>query len=122
MLAQIEPIFQTPELSSIPSSTFRCECRKGRFPRFLPDGSKNRQSCKAPGKHAKDIGWRKPYLPNNTRAMGWTIDPDVITAWASRWPNMNFGIATGNPLTVVDVDSDGGLAYIESLEAIHGEL
>jgi hypothetical protein len=45
-----------------------------------------------------------------------------ITAWWSRWPNANVGIATGAPsgLLVVDLDGKEGLASWADLEATHG--
>lgn len=52
--------------------------------------------CDSPGKHPR-VKWHDEK----------TTDPDVITAWWTKWPDSNIGIATGpeSDLWVVDVDN-----------------
>lgn len=54
-----------------------------------------------------------------------TTDPQVITAWWTRWPAANLAVRSGvdSGILVVDIDPDrGGEATIAALEAEHGEL
>jgi hypothetical protein len=54
-----------------------------------------------------------------------TTDPGRVSAWWSRWPRANIGLATGpgSGLLVVDVDGrGGGYAALARLEAAHGAL
>jgi hypothetical protein len=41
--------------------SLRCTCHRGKFPEFLPDGSKNPAYCRAPGKHYMDYEPNRPY-------------------------------------------------------------
>ena len=70
------------------------------LPLHAPAGAKcscGRRECSSPGKHPKTM--------NGSKAA--TTDSVQITKWWDMWPDSNVGIATGNGLTVLDVESYG---------------
>jgi putative DNA primase/helicase len=71
-------------------------------------------SCQHPGKH--------PRTPNGVH--GATTDRKRIKTWLAKWPNANFGIATGrrSGIFVLDVDGTVGKASLEALQDRHGRL
>jgi Bifunctional DNA primase/polymerase, N-terminal len=79
-----------------------CSCSKG-------------GACPNAGKHPRIADWVEQA----------SADPEVIAAWAARWPDGNTGIATGaaSGFFVLDVDpGNDGPATLEALELEHGEL
>ncbi len=78
-----------------------CSCSRGK-------------QCPAPGKHPRINKWQTD----------WTKDHAQVKAWLKRWPNMNVGIATGEPsgVIVLDVDGEEGMESLRELEIKHGEL
>jgi hypothetical protein len=87
------------------------------FPCHAPD-HRGRCSCDDP--RCESVGKH----PRTRRGVhDATMDPDTITRWGARWPNMNIGIATGNGLVVLDVDPrHGGDESLAELEHEHGDL
>lgn len=101
-----------------PVADGRCTCWKG-------------HACKSAGKH--------PIIPNAHRkgdplkgtcrgecgrrghgVLDASSDPATITAWFEEWPDANLGLATGEGLTVIDVDPrHDGYASLAALEAAH---
>ena len=74
-----------------------------------------RKVCGSIGKH--------PHTRNGYKDA--TTDEATISAWWTRWPNANIGIATGmiSGLVVLDVDPrNGGDTNLEQLEVQHGPL
>lgn len=73
------------------------------------------RECRNPGKH--------PRTPNGCKAA--TTDLAQITAWWTRWPNANIGLATGlaSGLVVLDIDprNHGDATFAELVER-HGDL
>lgn len=69
------------------------------------------RDCRCPGKH--------PRLPGGYK--GASLDPGEVSAWWSRWPDGNVGIATGAAgLLVVDVDPrNGGRDTLTRLRDLH---
>ena len=65
------------------------------------------RSCASPGKHPRVKGGFKAA----------TTDVAQITAWWSKWPEANIGIATGAGLTVVDLDGPEGAAQLATMVA-----
>src|SRR5205823_8714781 len=51
-----------------------------------------------------------------------TTDRATIEAWWNTWPEANIGIATGNGLTVLDIDGEVGRAELIALIERHGPL
>lgn len=78
-----------------------CSCPKG-------------PKCPSPGKHPRIKEWQK----------NGTIEAAQVRAWLKRWPNMNFGILTGEPsgVIVLDVDGPEGEESLASLEKKYGQL
>jgi putative DNA primase/helicase len=72
------------------------------------------ESCQHPGKH--------PRTPNGVHDA--TTDRKRIKAWLEKWPNANFGIATGHRsgIFVLDVDGKVGEASLEALQDRYGRL
>jgi len=62
-----------------------CTCRRG-------------AECPNAGKHPRTANGFKDA----------TTDPKQIEAWWDKWPQANIGIATGNGLTVMDIDGEAG--------------
>jgi len=56
------------------------------------------KECSSPGKH--------PHTPNGLKDA--TTNESTIRAWFKQWPNSNIGIATGEGLHVIDVDTAKG--------------
>ena len=77
-----------------------------------------RADCQHPGKHP--LG--KP--GGATRGVhSATTDEGIIREWWSKWPKANIGIATGDGLTVIDVDPrNEGDVTLADLERAHGRL
>lgn len=73
-----------------------------------------RRDCSSPGKHP---------LVRRGLYEG-TIDAQKISAWWTRWPNANIGIATGpdSGLLVVDVDLPAAESSFKRLKELHREL
>jgi putative DNA primase/helicase len=76
-----------------------CSCARG-------------ESCPHPGKHP-----RTPNGVKNARA-----NRKQIKAWLEKWPDANFGVATGGGIFVLDVDGQLGRASLDALQAEHGAL
>lgn len=53
-----------------------------------------------------------------------STDPDVVNAWAQRWPQANLAIPTGNRsgLVAIDIDRKGGVDGLATLTAIEIDL
>lgn len=69
--------------------------------------------CRSPGKH--------PLTTHGVKDA--STDPDVLRAWAERWPASNLGMAMRDGLVCVDVDPrNGGDVSLETLQADHGPL
>jgi hypothetical protein len=78
----------------------QCECGK-------PD-------CPKPGKHPRIVGWQKKA----------TDDPAQVALWLQKWPNTNFGVATGELAMALDVDvrpEKNGQYQLEQIEIEHGQ-
>jgi putative DNA primase/helicase len=75
----------------------KCTCGKG-------------AACTHPGKH--------PQTPNGVKDA--TTDRDRIKGWT--WPDANIGVATGNGLSVLDVDGEVGQKNLKVLEAKYRPL
>ena len=70
------------------------------------------RSCASPGKHPRVKGGFKAA----------TADIAQVTAWWSKWPQANIGIATGGGLTVVDLDGPEGAAELAAMVARHAPV
>lgn len=70
------------------------------------------RECASPGKH--------PRTKNGVKDA--TTDSNQIIKWWTRWPDANIGIATGNGLTVIDVDGTKGLAELGAIIRLNGPL
>ena len=70
------------------------------------------RKCASPGKHPRVKGGFKSA----------TLDATQVTAWWSKWPQANIGIATGAGLTVVDLDGPEGVAELAAMAAEHDLL
>jgi len=69
--------------------------------------------CGSPGKH--------PRTKNGVKDA--TTDVEQIAAWWAKWPDANVGIATGNGLLVLDVDTKhDGIKTIEQMEEAEGPM
>ena len=69
--------------------------------------------CGSPGKH--------PRTKNGVKDA--TTDVEQIATWWAKWPDANVGIATGNGLLVLDVDTKhDGLETIEQMEETEGPM
>jgi len=69
--------------------------------------------CGSPGKH--------PRTKNGVKDA--TTDAEQIAAWWTKWPDANVGIATGNGLLVLDVDTKhDGIETIEQMEETEGPM
>ena len=69
--------------------------------------------CGSPGKH--------PRTKNGVKDA--TTDAEQIAAWWAKWPDANVGIATGNGLLVLDVDTKHeGIETIERIEETEGPM
>lgn len=80
-----------------------------------PDGTCSCQNpkCSSPGKH--------PMTKNGVKDA--TTDTETIKQWWTKHPDANIGIATGNGLMVVDIDTDkGGEESFIALEEEIGKL
>ncbi len=71
------------------------------FPIFEVD-AEGRCAC---GKDCGRDAGKHPRTPHGFKDA--TTDTAQITAWWSRWPKANIGIATGDGIAVVDVDVHG---------------
>lgn len=72
-----------------------------------------RADCGSPGKH--------PRTKNGVKDA--TTDAEQIAAWWTKWPDANVGIATGEGLLVLDVDTKhNGLETIEEIEETEGPM
>lgn len=72
-----------------------------------------RPECKSPGKH--------PRIARGCSDA--TTDPAQVVAWWSEWPDAHVGVATGQGLTVIDIDPrHGGDDGIVDLKRAHGAL
>ena len=87
--------------------------------------------CAAEIEHLAKRGWR--LLPCAVRGKkpllkGWptnaSSDPATIRDWASRFPNCNWGVATGikSGVFVLDVDGEAGRVSLAALERQHAAL
>jgi putative DNA primase/helicase len=71
------------------------------------------KECASPAKHPLSLHGVKDA----------TLDPQVISNWWQSFPEANIGIATGQPLLVVDIDPrHNGLQSFEELTHIFGRL
>jgi len=78
-----------------------------------PQGcSCGRSDCHSPGKH--------PRINGGVHTA--TTDFDQLRTWWKRWPDANIGLATGNGLTVIDIDGPTGTAGLARLEEALGAL
>lgn len=70
--------------------------------------------CSSPGKHPLNKGGCRTA----------STDREQITAWWTRWPTANVGVATGRAagLAVLDVDGEQGRRSLARIEAEHGPL
>ena len=69
--------------------------------------------CSSPGKH--------PRTKNGVKDA--TTDREQIVEWWAKWPDANIGIATGNGLLVLDVDTKhDGIETIEEIEEAEGKI
>jgi hypothetical protein len=76
-----------------------CTCRMGR-------------RCEAPAKHPRISNWQNVA----------STDPDVISTWATEWPNMGLGLVTGAVAGFVVLDIDPQHGGDDSLAALIDEL
>lgn len=67
--------------------------------------------CSSPGKHPRT----KDGFKSATR------NPTKVAKWFNRWPDSNYGIATGSGLAVIDVDGSAGEDSLEDLQELLGE-
>jgi len=58
----------------------------------------------------------------NTGFKDATTDSAQITAWWSRWPDTNIGVATGSGLAVIDLDGPAGFDEFKDLVGTHEAL
>src|SRR4051812_20997793 len=65
-------------------------------------------------------GSKKPLISGWPEAA--TDDPKVIEKWFDRWPDCNYGIATGREVSVLDVDGREGQSSLKRLEKAQGKL
>lgn len=70
------------------------------------------KECASPGKHPRIKGGFKSA----------SSDPRQIEAWWTKWPEANIAIATGNGLTVLDIDGPKGLEELTQLISEHEPL
>lgn len=69
--------------------------------------------CGSPGKH--------PRTKNGVKDA--TTDVEKISKWWAKWPDANVGIATGEGLLVLDVDTKhDGIETLEGIEAEEGKI
>ena len=71
-----------------------------------------RADCHSPGKH--------PRVSRGVHAA--STNPNTIRSWWRAWPDANVAAATGNGLTVIDIDGPTGLASLEHLNHTLGAL
>lgn len=71
-----------------------------------------RADCHSPGKHPRVSRGVHPASTN----------PDKIRTWWRTWPDANVAAATGNGLTVIDIDGPSRLASLEHLQDTLGAL
>lgn len=95
------PVFSL--YGTVPSGS--CICDKG-------------SACNAPGKHPIQAGWQEVA----------TTDEQIVESHFSDKSWANIGVATGrkisetSQLIVIDCDGDGGLATLQKLEALYGNV
>jgi Bifunctional DNA primase/polymerase, N-terminal len=63
------------------------------------------EACPDPGKHPRLRGWQRLAA----------TDPGLVGEWWRRWPDANFGLATGQRFDVLDLDGEQG---VEALRAV----
>jgi hypothetical protein len=76
-----------------------CECPKG-------------AQCRAPGKHPRLKEWETIC----------TTDVERVTGWFNRWPKSNVGIAFGQGIIDIELDTKGGKNGPATLEALEKRL
>jgi putative DNA primase/helicase len=70
------------------------------------------ESCSHAGKH-----------PRTTKGVhNATRDTKRIKSWFNKWPDCNFGVATGEGMFVLDIDRKIGRKSLDALQAEHGVL
>lgn len=83
-----------------------------------PDGA----ACSSPGKHPLSVKvgpGRYAGAPHGVKDA--TLDPVMVAAWWTRWPDANIGLPAGdNGLAILDIDPDKG--GTDSLTRLHGWL
>jgi putative DNA primase/helicase len=72
------------------------------------------ESCPHPGKHPRTLNGVHNATTNRKR----------IKAWLEKWPDANYGIATGrrSGIFVLDIDGKVGKASLKALQEKHGRL
>ena len=79
---------------------------------------KARCTCRGPectkqGKHPRITGWQQQA----------SNDQKKILSWFKKWPDMNFGVITGNGIFVLDIDNrNNGFESLENLQSQYGAL
>ncbi|HOK03229.1 MAG TPA: phage/plasmid primase, P4 family [Spirochaetota bacterium] len=79
---------------------------------------KARCTCKGPectkqGKHPRITNWQQQA----------SNDQEKILSWFKKWPDMNFGVITGNGIFVLDIDNrNNGFESLENLQSQYGAL
>lgn len=73
----------------------------------------NNPECSKQGKHPRITGWQE--VASN--------DPEKIRYWFDKWPDMNFGVVTGNGIFVLDIDNrNNGIESLKNLQSQYGAL
>jgi hypothetical protein len=86
----------------------------------LPLHSVQAGRCSCPAQDCRNVG-KHPRSEHGVKEA--TTDAAQITAWWTRWPEANIGIATGSAVVVVDVDPrKGGDDTLRVLEDAHGRV